>query len=266
MTNFVSAILVSQAKPPFVPPLHRIRRSSKSCHIKNFGTRDLRHANLPHRDDLPSSPTRAGQPPPLPPRVTSPIRVDPPAPLLRPTRSLATSPTGIRPPTFPRSSANKDGEGDAATSSAHDPTSPSAPPRALSPSGKFGMPTNSGRHGLGSFPRTVPLSPTKSAPLNTELNPDPNSPPPSVSRPLHNASRSVESIPPVSALAPTATGTRYGALLNPTNVNLTGNSDGSPRRWGTDTPVCPRCSRNVYFAEQVGALFLTIRLFLTERF
>ncbi|KAJ3483839.1 hypothetical protein NLI96_g6042 [Meripilus lineatus] len=47
----------------------------KTCHVKNFGTRDLRHANLPDRDDVfispPTSPTRATPTlPPLPPRST----------------------------------------------------------------------------------------------------------------------------------------------------------------------------------------------------
>ncbi|KAI0033483.1 hypothetical protein K488DRAFT_47564 [Vararia minispora EC-137] len=40
----------------------------KNCHSKNFGTRDLRQANLPHRGDLqPLSPTRTGSFPPVPP-------------------------------------------------------------------------------------------------------------------------------------------------------------------------------------------------------
>jgi len=232
----------------------------KSCHLKNFGTRDLRHANLPHRDDQPPSPTKANQPPlPLPPRVTSPIRIDPPAPLLKPTRSLVTSPNGIRSPTFPRSvvdierTNDKDSEGDAATSPAHGCASPSAPPRALSPLIKTNMPSNSGRHGQGNFPRTIPLSPNKSAQPSTDSNPNPKSPSP-VPRPLHNSSRSVESIPLVSSLVATTTGTRYGELLNRASVNLTGTSGGSPRRWGADTPTCPRCSRNVYFAEQVKAV------------
>ncbi len=59
---------------------------------------------------------------------------------------------------------------------------------------------------------------------------------------------------------PTTTGTRYGELLNRASVNLTGTSGGSARRWGADTPTCPKCSRNVYFAEQVSALFSTALL------
>lgn len=226
----------------------------------------MRHANLPHRDDQPPSPTKANQPPlPLPSRVTSPIRTDPLVPLLKPTRSLVTSPNGIRSPTFPRGvvdierTSDKDGEGDTATSPAHDCASPSAPPRALSPLGKTNMPTNSGRHGQGNFPRTIPLSPNKSVQPSSDPDPSPKSPSP-VPRPLHNYSRSVESIPLVSNLVPTTTGTRYGELLNRASVNLTGSSGISARRWGADTPTCPRCSRNVYFAEQVSALFSTALL------
>ncbi|KAF5326640.1 hypothetical protein D9611_000875 [Ephemerocybe angulata] len=46
----------------------------------------------------------------------------------------------------------------------------------------------------------------------------------------------------------TPTGTRYGAALG---VQMTG----SPaKRWGAATPVCPRCKKSVYFAEQVKAV------------
>ncbi|KAF8621467.1 hypothetical protein AX15_007761 [Amanita polypyramis BW_CC] len=241
----------------------------KSCHIKNFGTRDLRHANLPHKEDLPSSPTKATQPPlPLPPRVTSPTRADPPAPLLKPTRSLA-SPTGIRSPTFPRNSRDtertndKDHETETAASSTHGHTPPLIAPPASSPSGspsgKPGTPSNSGRHGQENFPRTVPLSPTAQPLPIPEPNQSPTSPAPA-SRPVHHSSRSVESVLPAAGIVPTSTGTRYGALLNRpaanalAGVNLTGNTTSSPRRWGGDTPTCPRCGKNVYFAEQVKAV------------
>ncbi|KAK2466605.1 hypothetical protein APHAL10511_000863 [Amanita phalloides] len=239
----------------------------QSCHIKNFGTKDLRHGNLPHKGDLSSSPTKATQAPfPLPLRVASPARPDPTAPLLKPTRSLATSPTGIRSPTFPRNNADaersseKDSESDSAASSS---PSTSAPPRALTPSSTT---TNSGRHGQGNLPRTIPLGPTRSAqPLPTaDVNPSASSSSSSSSaaRPVHNYSRSLETVPTASGLVPTATGTRYGALLNRSaatsfaSVDLTGNnSNGSPRRWGmADTPSCPKCGKNVYFAEQVRAV------------
>ncbi|KAI9060120.1 hypothetical protein FKP32DRAFT_1687699 [Trametes sanguinea] len=98
----------------------------KNCHVKLFGTRDLRHANLPHRDELlgspPSSPVRpntfglhrAASPPPITSRANSsgngngngtapplPVRrhvtggaalertTSPPPTLLKPTRTLS---------------------------------------------------------------------------------------------------------------------------------------------------------------------------------
>ncbi|CDO76755.1 hypothetical protein BN946_scf185028.g6 [Trametes cinnabarina] len=97
----------------------------KNCHVKLFGTRDLRHANLPHRDEIlgspPASPVRpntfafnrAASPPPLGSRADSsgnngngtapplPVRrhltgaagldrtTSPPPTLLKPTRTLS---------------------------------------------------------------------------------------------------------------------------------------------------------------------------------
>ena len=47
--------------------------------------------------------------------------------------------------------------------------------------------------------------------------------------------------PPVQTL----TGTRYGR-------GLTGVGGGTNRHWGGGTPVCPKCGKLVYFAEQVS--------------
>ncbi|CAL1697994.1 unnamed protein product [Somion occarium] len=55
---------------------HNQQPFCKQCHVKNFGTRDLRHANLPDRDDVlglspPTSPTRSSTHlPSLPPRMS----------------------------------------------------------------------------------------------------------------------------------------------------------------------------------------------------
>ena len=46
-------------------------------------------------------------------------------------------------------------------------------------------------------------------------------------------------------LIPTSTGTRYGR-------GLTGVGGGTNRQWGGGTPVCAKCGKMVYFAEQVS--------------
>jgi len=49
----------------------------------------------------------------------------------------------------------------------------------------------------------------------------------------------------VAPLVQTSTGTRYGR-------GLTGVGGGTNRQWGGGTPVCPKCGKLVYFAEQVS--------------
>ncbi|KIP09441.1 hypothetical protein PHLGIDRAFT_102870 [Phlebiopsis gigantea 11061_1 CR5-6] len=96
----------------------------KTCHVKNFGTRDLRHANLPDRDDVllspPTSPLRAASSlpqtsprnnaPSLPPRKTPPTslyngaRAGSPTPIFKPTHSWSPKRTSFSgPPPAPSS-------------------------------------------------------------------------------------------------------------------------------------------------------------------
>lgn len=103
--------------------------------------------------------------------------------------------------------------------------------------------TNTKRVGEIQLPRTVPLSPSKSnsgTPRATVSIP--------IDRPVSPLkTNSTGVVPGGGPLKQTATGTRYGAAL--------GGSTASPARtWalGGTTPVCPRCGKNVYFAEQVG--------------
>ncbi|KDR74196.1 hypothetical protein GALMADRAFT_157929 [Galerina marginata CBS 339.88] len=324
--------------PPSLADLTEI--PSKSCHLKNFGTRDLRHANLPNAlppgDDTappasPTSPTRGAFPPPA---LLRPLNTggggasfsnyNPPHPRLKPNRSLATSPISS---SFPR--------GPSPTSSTPQPiTNGSAPdgdsiPKNDSPalnevsiaedeaevhdslildrngtgsipeenededeemrdslpdpsSSQSPYPSNTGRPGIGTIPRTIPLylnggvrTPYKHHTTRSVGSiPSNFSPSPAVSNPNKEAEdipsalgatpgRSISpvftspgssSFGNVAPLTQTATGTRYGiALSGGVGVHMTG-TGGSPRKWGGNTPVCPRCMKSVYFAEQVKAV------------
>lgn len=120
-----------------------------------------------------------------------------------------------------------------------------------------GTSTNSGRTVTG-FPRTVPLSPSKTGPSYSSVDKDG----PSISPPKFSAATLGRSNSPAPApsfekantpLKQTSTGTRYGAAL--------GGATPSPvRQWGGGTPQCPRCGRSVYFAEQVCGVVVGVRL------
>ncbi|KAG6902942.1 hypothetical protein C0995_009334 [Termitomyces sp. Mi166 len=226
---------------------------SKSCHVKNFGTRDLRHANLPHRDitsesDIPHSP-----PPLLNPLLTTPPRVPSPLRKYNPDGDLIDP--NVAAPRLPASSMDPFGFKSGNTSESPESNNtesireaPTTPLREPVPAPLVGTPSNTGRPGLGGIPRTIALTPTRSG-----AYPAP---------PRHAANTSIggmssqtlgEANPSdnASITAPvfqTATGTRYGAALT---SNVTGNM-GSPKRWAASTnPSCPRCGKIVYFAEQV---------------
>jgi hypothetical protein len=138
-------------------------------------------------------------------------------------------------------------------------------------------PSNTGRPGIGTIPRTIPLYLSSPNGSRTGYN--------------HYTSHSVGSVPSnysptkgegeevgadlasksynndpgpgialdrnlgMTPLRETSTGTRYGvALKGGVGVNMTGSASPSPRKFGVGTPVCPRCLKNVYFAEQVSCV------------
>lgn len=275
--------------------------------MKGFGTRDLRHANLPDRNDVfispPTSPTRATtdlptspprttinlpapslpprpspspspaikhttgtngntRAPPLPVRRTmtgvsgnGPFGSDristPPASFLKPTRALspirgerngAISPTIANTPQEADEDAeenkNPDQPGLVAAPAFDDADDPPAPARLFTS-------THTGRSGVGNLPRTVPLSPTKLAHANST--------PSSVATPplTHRSNSSTSSMSTPIPLMPNSTGTRYGAALGgrigaPVVKTPTGGYGG----FGGN-PVCSKCQKTVYFAEQV---------------
>ncbi|KAI0799822.1 hypothetical protein BC629DRAFT_1285080 [Irpex lacteus] len=216
------------------------------CHVKNFGTRDLRHANLPDRDDVfispPTSPTRAVPPPlparsspsapALPPRKATgngngvfdgPRATSPTSPLFRPNRTY----TSVRQPTTkPTTPPAVDDKPQSKDDEDWDPP-------VVNGSG-VGTPSHTGR-GVGGLPRTVPLGAAIRSPSAM-----------SNGRTMH--------VP----LAPASIGVRYGAALGGGGGNGRFGSPMTPmgtgRQWGGGTPVCPKCQKTVYFAEQVKAI------------
>ncbi|KAI0651257.1 hypothetical protein C8Q79DRAFT_932415 [Trametes meyenii] len=262
----------------------------KNCHVKLFGTRDLRHANLPHRDDVllspPSSPIRANtfgtpraaSPPALPARTNPtgsngitpslPIRrhmtgtgafdrsTPPPATLLKPTRTLSPSREHR---SRPASLAQATEQMQALRDLVEEPSPPSSSAEtaevddAPSEMAAAFTPTHVGRSANG-LPRTIPLVPSTSSQSQSQFQhhvpPPATEAPRGPSPPLPDPTRGR---PP---LAPSMTGTRYGAALGgplpPLAPAATGAGVG--RQWGGGTPRCGRCGKAVYFAEQVKAV------------
>jgi hypothetical protein len=240
---------------------------SKNCHSKNFGTRDLRQANLLHTtDDLSLTPTRTGATSPPSPqyRVASP----PLSPSKTSPPSLAS---GRSSPLFPTMTVGRKDTGifgDAASS----PGPLLRPTRVLSPTrGTFSAdseqtdstdnttdqgsddsqftPSHVGRS-EGGLPRTVPLAgtPDRAASPTKRLASNLNSPVTLGRANSINGSGAIGARR-VAPLTANTTGTRYGAALM---GELRSTATGSPvRQWGGGTPQCPRCTKNVYFAEQV---------------
>jgi hypothetical protein len=212
---------------------------SKNCHVRNFGTRDLRHANLPHRSEAPSSP------PPLP---ASPVR----------NSSAPTSTRGesvdlnqaqvLQSPIHARNSA-----AGYYTSGAASP-SPILRANSVLPARYNRSASSENINGPGNtnqgneeapaesmtppliHERTVSLSPSKSVVNSTPSTPK-----------ISSVTLGRSNSPSIASLQPTPTGTRYGAALG---------GGGSPAKVFSAgaTPVCPRCEKNVYFAEQVSLI------------
>ena len=156
-----------------------------------------------------------------------------PGPLLRPTRVLSP----IR-PVFGADLEQSDGT-DSTTDQGSDDS-------------QF-TPSHTGRAENG-LPRTVPLAGTPDrVPSPTKRTPPTSSSSPATLSRAHtlsgNGGIGARRIAPLAA---STTGTRYGAALM---GELRSTPTGSPvRQWGSGTPQCPRCEKNVYFAEQVRTI------------
>ncbi|KAF9526050.1 hypothetical protein CPB83DRAFT_858587 [Crepidotus variabilis] len=259
----------------------------KACHLKSFGTPNLRHNNLPVASP-PGSNDNSPQRPTSPPTYIRPLNTgngiysygngspapnSSQAPRLQPNRTLTspTSPTFSKSPTSPSFS----GYGYRNGMNGVDPVTPSAIPKdegnAVEDAPKASRydsdrDTNTGRPGIGTIPRTVPL--------RHHISRSIGSVPSSVSTPTTTPSSASDdadvftstapsSYTPLPPLMATPTGTRYGIALSGVSshstggvgTHLTGSSTGgSPRKWGSGTPSCPRCGKSVYFAEQAKAV------------
>lgn len=235
----------------------------KTCHVRNFSTRDLRHANLPHRNDM-------ATPPPLP---ASPVRNSFPTPTFMRGESVdlsqrqgARSPerahnigTGrstngaispppilkansVLPARYNRSPINPVVELSSATTNQpvphHKEVGEETPAESTSPPAITFAGTATSTVRIGDMPRTVPLSPTKSASNGTNATSTPKSSPVALAR---------SSSSPMTPLHPTSTGTRYGVAFGGGGTPVKVFSAGA-------TPTCPRCGKSVYFAEQMKAI------------
>lgn len=209
----------------------------KTCHVKNFGTRDLRQANLPRREEGPTY-----SPPTTPPKFTeatstSPVGGKAPSSPLRPTRSSGPSPTPASPPKriFP----NPDTVYNSALDSRYDRPAPIA--------------EEGGDEGVTSAnARPVPSSPTRFTPNVSGRETDYAAESQRTWRQPQLEALTYGNNRPLVPMSTGPSGTRYGTALGGTvGVNMTGSS---PNRWGASTPSCPRCGKNVYFAEQVKAV------------
>lgn len=202
---------------------------SKNCHVRNFGTRDLRHANLPHRDDVPSSP------PPLP---ASPVRNSLPASTSMRGSVDLNEQQSVQSPMHTRNSAagyHTSGAASPLPILKANSVLPARYNRSLSSENR-NEPTNTNQHheeAPEALPRTVPLSPSEPVVNDTHSTPR-----------LSSVTLGRSNSTPMASLQPTPTGSRYGAALG---------GGGSPVKVFSAgvTPVCPRCEKSVYFAEQV---------------
>jgi len=202
---------------------------SKNCHIKNFGTKDLRHANLPNRDQA------VGLSPPTSPR--------------RDTRGLNSLPTSPSRPTPASVGSTIAGRSFAVPL----PKPPLV--TKLKVTEEPELCTGGGRIGMNDLPGPPPPSPTKHRGDDGTMYEDESADSVDALQRAQagGATGAVTSgwrdavTPPMQ----TSTGTRYGR-------GLTGVGGGTNRQWGGGTPVCPKCGKLVYFAEQVSGQYREI--------
>jgi LIM domain len=212
---------------------------SKSCHVKNFGTRDLRHANLPHRDiaslSTPSSPVKenGSEKVPTSSRGQTPLDEDV-------ARSHST------PSHDPQPERDEEEEEAEAEDEDEDEDENRDQFAQLATQPRFPAPN------IGNEASTTPLSPTRTGGFLHKYSKSPGT----LGRSHSSATPATTKI--FTPLMPTSTGTAIGAGTGTRyGVALTGQpTGGSPSRWGgsSGTPSCGKCGKSVYFAEQIKAI------------
>jgi len=254
---------------------------SKTCHIRTFGTRDLRHANLPHRDDaspppFPTSSLGSADESPVntPTGSATPVRTPLPTPFTHnraygsadlasrsPVRAQFTGTGGStpllransmlparfgRPPTPPPESIGSETE-ERSQEAAVDIDEGVEPSSVILEANM----ARTERGGDFQFPPTVPVGSSKSTSGAPSIPGELNNvlPLERPASPLKLNSNGLTMPGNLSPLKQTSTGTRYGMALGGV-----GTSPGKSWGLGGATPACPRCGKNVYFAEQVGGL------------
>ncbi|KAE9393980.1 hypothetical protein BT96DRAFT_978727 [Gymnopus androsaceus JB14] len=204
----------------------------KPCHVKLFGTRDLRQANLPYRATSP----------PLSPGKTGNTTAQTSSPLFSPTRALSFATGNGTPRLQPNRTLS--------------PTTTSFPrtigtERVESPTG-FDEEAEEARDLVeDNFARTSPASPSKVSSNTAGLSQIVGDDDVAAVAAFDKFTSTLGKGNGVRPIMQTPTGTRYGAALG---GGVVSHSTGSPRKWGGNTPSCPKCGKSVYFAEQVKAV------------
>ncbi|KAJ3981893.1 LIM-domain-containing protein [Lentinula detonsa] len=205
----------------------------KSCHTKNFGTRDLRQANHPYRARSPSlspgkmsngAPQISFLPPPSPTRARSSATGNGHTPQLQPNRSLSP------------------------TSSSFTLSDKTERVKILNTLDEEGQEERN--IDLGELTQTNIDIPSKLSSNPTGISQMVGGDDIAAAAAMEKFNTMIGRGHVIRPITQTHTGTRYGAALGGVMAHTTG----SPRKWGGNTPSCPKCGKSVYFAEQVKAV------------